>query len=513
MSSTRDIIWIKNDRAETIVNVAQNIDSMRELLNTTGRGFCLAKFTQLTLHLGTGTVHSCHHPPPHAIPLHEVERSSTALFNTEHLVHARRQMLAGERPSECDYCWRVEDSSSTAVSDRYLKSLDPSAFSDHDSIIERGADTVYAPRYLEVDFGNVCNFRCTYCGPEFSSTWVEDLKRHGPIKLLQNTNSERWAQGWQDLDNLVYLNREVNPYLVAYWEWFPEIYSHLRVFRITGGEPLLSKETYRTIDWLIANPNPDLEFAINSNLGVTDNLWDNFVERITTLTRGDYVKKFTLYASLDAWGARAEYARPGLHHETFRERVEQLLELGNIRVVIMCTFNIFSITSIRELLEWQLELKRKYNWNKITVNFESDTGYSCGESARSHTERLAANPSHTSMTAIDIAYIRHPEYLDARICTPDLVQDYLIPTLNWMSSNVFINAWGSDLQFTVSELEKFKRIVVDRAYSTNTHTNYRAMFYDFVNEQDSRHGTNFCETFPEMKHFYSVCKEARETIT
>ena len=34
--------------------------------------------------------------------------------------------------------------------------------------------------------------------------------------------------------------------------------------RITGGEPLLSKETFKIIDWMTEHRNQDLEFHINS---------------------------------------------------------------------------------------------------------------------------------------------------------------------------------------------------------------------------------------------------------
>ena len=30
-----------------------------------------------------------------------------------------------------------------------------------------------------------------------------------------------------------------NPYVQAFWRWWPNIYKDLEVFRMTGGEPLL----------------------------------------------------------------------------------------------------------------------------------------------------------------------------------------------------------------------------------------------------------------------------------
>jgi hypothetical protein len=39
--------------------------NVRENLNKIGPGMCLAKWTQVTMHLQLGHTHSCHHPKTH----------------------------------------------------------------------------------------------------------------------------------------------------------------------------------------------------------------------------------------------------------------------------------------------------------------------------------------------------------------------------------------------------------------------------------------------------------------
>jgi len=109
----------------------------RDTLNETGCGFCLAKWTQVTIHLQNGETHSCHHPVPHKIPLLELRRNPSALHNTKHKKRQRRAMLNGERPDECDYCWRVEDSGSNVLSDRTYKSFEPWARPYVDEIVSK----------------------------------------------------------------------------------------------------------------------------------------------------------------------------------------------------------------------------------------------------------------------------------------------------------------------------------------------------------------------------------------
>lgn len=500
----KDVIWIKND-------YKQSIDSVKELLDSTGKGFCLAKFTQATIHLGQGTVHSCHHPKTHTIPLSELENNPSALFNTTVLQTARQEMFDGKRPSECDYCWRIEDSGET--SDRHFKSLSNWALPVHDTIVESKSTDVFYPTALEVDFSNACNFACSYCGPEYSSKWVENLKRHGPIKLLGDTKKVMWAQGYQDLDNLNYKNSEDNPYVTAFWQWFPEAYKHLKVYRITGGEPLMSKETFKSIEWFIENPNPELEFSINSNLGVPEKLWAQFKEAITRLLDSNSVKKITVYTSVDTWGTQAEYIRTGLDFELFKKRYLELLDIPRLRVTTMCAFNILSIIGMKKLLEWHYDLKAKMNPDHTIAHYEKRFNINLGGDV-SHTQRILNTGNYHGRVGIDIPYLRHPSYLDAKYASRELVEQYLIPSIDYMAGHMGNSEWGIHNGFEKYEFDKFKRIVIGilsslKDESSEETTLNRSKFYDFVNEQDRRNGTNFLETFPEMAGYYQTCKDAR----
>jgi len=97
--------------------IGNNFTEMKQKLDSVGCGFCLAKWTQVTMHLHDGTTHSCHHPAPHKIGLRELKRNPTALHNSLQKKKARKEMLEGQRPSECGYCWKVEDNSDS-FSDR-----------------------------------------------------------------------------------------------------------------------------------------------------------------------------------------------------------------------------------------------------------------------------------------------------------------------------------------------------------------------------------------------------------
>ena len=48
----------------------------------------------------------------------------------------------------------------------------------------------FNPRYVEVRriFSNACNFKCSYCGPPYSSTWMNEIKQHGAYPTTDKFN-------------------------------------------------------------------------------------------------------------------------------------------------------------------------------------------------------------------------------------------------------------------------------------------------------------------------------------
>jgi len=503
--------WDRN-YSNHVINSSDNLKIVDDMLSDKGKGFCLAKFKQGTIHLGTGMTHACHHPSPHKIPLVEIESNPASLFNTEHLKTARTEMLNDKKPSECDYCWRVEERG--GLSDRHSKSIEPWALEHFDAVTEYKGDEDIYPSYLEVSFSNACNLKCTYCGPEFSSKWVEELKTNGPLKVLEGELDEQWVQGWQDLDSLQYKNREFNPYIDAFWKWFPEAFKHLSHYRITGGEPLLSKETFKSMDWLIENPNPELEFSVNSNFSVPEKVWQLFVGKLEKLKTDNRVKKITIYTSVEGWEERAEYARTGLDFKLFKKRTEQIAAMGNVRCVVMAAFNIFSVTSFMPLLEWILELKKLHNPSESMQKLEV-TNFKVPPVGESAVHRSEKNPDQSIVIGIDIPYLRHPELLDVQFCSHELVDEYLLPLMNFMADNMTCDIWTEHSGFEKYEIEKLKRIVVNRLHFNPKNEKgpehliiHRAKFYDYIKAHDRRNATSFLKTFPEMTAHYNLCEEA-----
>ena len=98
------------------------------MIDPVSDSFCGAKWYNATIWLGHGGTTSCHHPPAHQIDLEEIKTNPSAIHNTRHKKKMRDMMQKGDRPKECEYCWKVEDMEKDSdgnepVSDRVYKTV------------------------------------------------------------------------------------------------------------------------------------------------------------------------------------------------------------------------------------------------------------------------------------------------------------------------------------------------------------------------------------------------------
>ena len=440
--------------------------SMKAKLNSVGPGFCLAKWTQLTLNLQNGTAHSCHHPPVHKIDIDELKHNPSALHNTSHKKSRRDQMLKGQRPSECDYCWRVEDADPNALSDRHYKSAFSWSADQFDRIASSDAQVNYQPSYVEVSFSHACNFKCMYCSPSISTSWMKDIKQHGAFPTTDRYNNLEWIE---KTGKMPIPQREHNPYVEAFWRWWPDLYKGLHTFRITGGEPLMSKDTFKLLQLIIAEPNPNVNLllGINSNFCVEPKLFDRFLDLCEQLLESKKIRKLEIYTSAEAFGSKAAYIRDGLDYDLFMRNVQRVSKLFGDRddftLTFMCTYNALSVTSFSKFINDLVAVRKTY-------------GLHC--------------------MYIDIPYVRYPEMMDVKVLDASYL-DYMENTISDMHQHV-----ENGLMHT-SEVDKLKRII--NYYKSTTAVDqsvHRANLKAYCVELDRRRGTDFCTVFPEMKAYY-----------
>ena len=310
------------------------------LLEKKSKFFCPAKWTELFLYLNHGTSNSCHHPLPHAIPK-ELLFNPTVLHNTPHKLEQQRLMMNGIRPEECHMCWHIEDSSPNAVSDRIVKS-------QHwqDRISDLVVDPNDVPPFIEVVFDNYCNLSCSYCDSGQSSSWA--AKIHARPLQLESDHRQLYSK------ITIAPGTTKQDYLDAWLKWWPQIKDQVQILKISGGEPLMSKNFWQFVESLGTTPN--LTIAINSNCSVDIKYLKRFAEYAPNFL------KVVISASIDATGDIAEYSRQGLDYKQFISNVEYWCSEtpDNCFLKLQSTVSILNVWGLTDKFDLNIQLRKKY---------------------------------------------------------------------------------------------------------------------------------------------------------
>lgn len=438
-------------------------------MNEISSTFCMAKWHHTTIYLQTGETHSCYHPAPHKIPLEEIAIDPSALHNTKQKISERQEMIYDKKPKGCQYCWNIEALGDDYISDRKERNASIYTAERFESIKQDPLRPVN-PQYIEISFGNECNFKCGYCHPKHSSSYYSEIKKHGPYAMVKNhRNDIDWFQVYEE---------ETNPYVEAWWRWWPEVSKTLDILRITGGEPLMQRSTWRLLDELDKNPLPNLELNINSNFGIKFSLIEKLVKKVNALLADKKIKDFKIFTSIDTWGGPAEYIRTGLDLELWEKNLDYYVTNVQLPVTFMITFNILTVTNFQTLLEKILEWRAKYR--KYDVR-------------------------NLQLIRFDTPYLKEPLQYDMNLLPKNEFMPYMENHLKYLLANLDDK---NPSKFNSLEHEKFKRVV--KYMETTLYTPERLLegkrdFFNWFTEYDRRRGTDFIKTFPELENFYFEC--------
>ena len=257
------------------------------------------------------------------------------------------------------------------------------------------------------------------------------------------------------------------------------------MFRITGGEPLMTKNTFKVLDYVLENPNPEIKININSNLCVPDDILNKFIEKVKRIQGEELVKEFQVYTSCEAKGEKAEYIRHGLDYNQWFDNCRRILgEIPRSKLTNMSTYNALSVSSFANFMK---------DWLKLRQEFMS-------------------GPERRNPVSLDIAYLRWPWHQNIHILTKDWLKP-IEDQVTYMFHNKEVGDWpplcGNG--WYEHEINRMKRIYFVAKQGPDQSFNVeqgRKDFVKFVDEHDARRGTNFLKVFPEYEQFYKEIKSA-----
>lgn len=438
-----------------------DLEYKQRVIDTKSKSFCAAKWYNATIWLGSGMTTSCHHPLPHKIDEQVLQFNPTAIHNTPQKKSERLMMQQGKRPSVCEYCWKIEDMATDAISDRVYKTV---IYEDKDleNAFQTDSQEDINLQTLEIAFDRTCQFACSYCNPAFSTSWVKDIHTNGPYTDLVSDGRNHFTHK-HDSSQLYSIN-DVNPYVDAFFKWWEtDLHKTLKELRITGGEPLMSGYTWRLIEWFKENRGASkTRLAINSNLGFDQSK----IEKLLDATQG---LELDIYTSNESLYQQAEYIRDGLEWDQWSENLQFLLD-NKTRMHVMCTINALCLSSLPEFLYALVEAKER--WGKDSINFT-------------------------------LNILRFPSF-QSPLVLPDNIKTQYKDDLQ-----LFYNNTKDNPVMHQFELNHVQRLIDYLDIVKTPHSDSFDMpalyndFKQFYKQYDERRGKNFIETFPQLAEWYN----------
>jgi len=275
---------------------------------------------------GTGRVKPCCR---YQGTLGYIETDINDTFNSDHMAKLRKKMSAGEKPDGCRRCWQEEDSGKKSLRQRYIGNK------------KLGTIDVKNPRieWLELAISNDCNLMCRMCDSKYShKLFDEELKYYGKTQAKTKRTS-------MPIESV-----------------FPYV-STLKHLKITGGEPLITPDHWRLLDYIIDKGHAHhiyLNYSTNNTVYPKQHIIDRW-------------KKFEhieLAISLDSIIAKEnEYLRHGTKQDQALVNIERFVELQNemnLAVIARPTITMLNILHLPETLEWLDERSIKHNATHLT---------------------------------------------------------------------------------------------------------------------------------------------------
>lgn len=396
-------------------------------------------------------------------------------WNSTYMKNVRKQMIAGEEPPSCRKCYEEEragHNSKRIWETKYWKQR-----VDLDKLLaETTVDGEVPPQlaYIDLRFGTKCQLACIMCSPHDSSGWIKEWQNIYPT--IENSNvKEIWQ--WDNkgsINGSSYNWHKQNP---IFWKQFYEQIPHMKQLYFAGGESLIIEEHYEILEECIRQGYAkDMEIRYNSN-GV------EWREDLFELWKHFKIVRF--HYSVDSIHEMNEYIRyPSKWSRT--EEVFHILDTqtsDNVEITVACAVNALNIYYIPDFIKW-----------KLTQNFKKINMWPFGAGG------------------INCHFVYWPAFLNVKIL-PNWFKDE-----SEKKYEEFILWWEENWELGIPSWHKGKVTKEDWVAASYGINRLRGMISfmksddwsvrlpetkDYLEKVDSYRGTNFYETFPEMKDIFN----------
>jgi sulfatase maturation enzyme AslB (radical SAM superfamily) len=306
--------------------------------------FCPAPWTSLYYHIDNCT-------PCHLIH-NGLNQSPEDYIKSDWLKNIKEDFVKGRVPSVCHQCKTKEDNGFKSTRGAFWNFYNTAQNAEMD-ISAFTIDAKTQPKRLELRFSNLCNFKCRMCVEDSSSEIAREKKE---FNISQKYRSPKlndrsiYHAAKSDIENLKKLCLE-----------------NVNIITFTGGEPLLIKEYYDFLDFLIDNNLQDkIALDIFSNCSVYN---PQFIDRILKF------KLVYFVMSIDGVGKTAEYQRHGTNWTVVKENIYKFnsLPLDMSFNTAISAYVLLDVSSLASFLMHLYRANDKIKTKCYSVQLEHET--------------------------------------------------------------------------------------------------------------------------------------------
>ena len=314
------------------------------------------------------------------------ENSPEEIWNSPQYRMVRRNMIAGKpMPQYCSPCYQREQGAINQTERQRINSEFADTFDLVSLTKEDGTLNTLELKYLDIRFNNLCNLKCRTCGPDWSTSWANELGIEKPL---------RYNNTWKKL----------MPYL-----------GQLEKVYFAGGEPLMTLEHYDFIEEL-SKVNTNIELLYTSNFSRLELKGRHVL---------DYWPKFKLVnaiASIDHYGEYAGYVRTNSDYNVVVDNIKLIKAAGyyNVQAGVTSVYSMYNATRLGDFIIQLFEDGAIENMHQIVFN-------------------ILVNPDYQMATIMPVSALevakentqRGIDYLIARGEDPQKLQS----AIDWLTSN------------------------------------------------------------------------------
>jgi MoaA/NifB/PqqE/SkfB family radical SAM enzyme len=270
-------------------------------------------------------------------------------WNSETMTRIRRQVLQGERPSECEPCFSLEDQGVESLRQRHIKGEIPEArinlYPDALSKMSYDFTMPFEIPTMELKLNNLCNLKCRMCHPMDSTSWndwdqVEEFYKKENNIMFHIVNEH-------NLKEKPFLDKfQDNP---EWWASLEKNLPHFRRVEFAGGEPLMDPQHYRILDMLAPYGDQiEIKYATNlTTLGKSNRTvwqyWPKF-------------KSVAVNVSIDGIGSSYEYVRGNASWTDLINNIKKIQTIPNIsRIVGAVTVQVSNVLILDKMIKYFLD--------------------------------------------------------------------------------------------------------------------------------------------------------------